>query len=156
MNILVYDNRLEGSAPPGNYVILEVGKHYHLPDLVSRLNMIAESLGKIEILQIMAHGIEEDGGGFGVLLCKEGLTNNTVHMLRPLHGKIGKINMSVCSAARIETGNKLADADGELLCKRIASITGAWVKVSTYQQEYIVWSRETYRGTDFGDWEGDY
>lgn len=157
MNVLVYDNRLEGSAPKGNHIIQDVGKHYRLPELVSRLNVIAASLGKIEILQIMAHGIEEDGvGGFGILLCKEELSNNTVHMLRPLHGKIGKVVLSVCSAAHTEAGNKRADADGELLCKRIASTTGAWVKASTYQQEYdLSMKLDTFNEAQFGNWEGD-
>jgi hypothetical protein len=156
MNVLVYDDRLEGSAPKGNHAVLEVGDHYKLPELISRLKVIADNLGKIEILQILAHGIEEDGiGGFGILLCKEELTNNTVHMLRPLEGKIGKIVLSACAAANTAVGSKRLDADGDLLCKRIAGTTGAWVKASTYRQEYSIWSSEKSWGSDFGNWEGD-
>jgi hypothetical protein len=155
-NVLVYDNRLEGSMPSTDFLPLEVGKNMGLPELVGKLRIIAEGLGKINAVHIMAHGIEEDGVcGFGLLVCKEELTNNTVHMLRPLKGMVNKIVLLACGAANTAKGNKRADADGNLFCQRLAKIAGAWVKASTFRQEYVVWSRAKGWGSDFGEWEGD-
>jgi hypothetical protein len=156
MNVIVYDNRLDGSAPKTDGLVLDVGKHVRLPELVNRLQVIADSYGKIGAVHIMAHGIEEDGvGGYGVLLCKEELTNNTVHMMRPLRGVVDKIVLLVCGAAHTEKNNTRADGDGDLFCHRLATLTHAWVKASTFRQEYVVWSWEKSWGTDFGNWEGD-
>lgn len=155
-NVLVYDLRLEGSVPQGNFIPVEVGKWLRLSELVSRLNILSEQFGKIESLQIMAHGIEEDGeGGFGIELCKDNLTQDTVHQLRPLQGKVDKIVLLSCAAAQVASNRRGSDGDGELLCKRIAMTTRSWVKASTYEQEYKVWSWEKSWGTDFGNWEGD-
>lgn len=113
MNVLVFDNRLDGSSPQGDYAVLEVGEHNKLSELVTRLGVIANNFGRIDVLQIMAHGIEEDGvGGYGILLCKEELTNNTAHMLRPLQGKVGKIILLACTAANTAANNTRADGDG--------------------------------------------
>ncbi|HET9710660.1 MAG TPA: hypothetical protein VFP64_02220 [Pyrinomonadaceae bacterium] len=156
MNVLVYDNRLEGSVPKFDGKVIEAGKHMSLPELVNRLQVIADESKKIGAIHVMAHGIEEEGvGGYGVLLCKEELTNNTVHMLRPLRGKVDKIVLLVCGAAQKAQNNTRLDGDGELFCHRLASLTRTWVKASTVRQHYVIWSWEKSWGTDFGNWEGD-
>ena len=157
MNVLVYDRRLEGSVPKFDGKVVEAGKHMNLHEMVSRILVIAdENGGKIGAIHIMGHGIEEEEvGGYGVLLCKEELTNNTVHMLRPLRGKVDKIVLLACSAAHTAKGNTRLDGDGDLFCHRLANLTRTWVKASTFRQEYVIWSWAKSWGTDFGNWEGD-
>ena|SRR5215207_3402816 len=157
VNVLVFDDRLEGSMPKiAGYYPLGVGEHVGLPQLVGKLCIIAEGLGKINSVYIMCHGIEDNEvGGYGLLLCKEELTQNTVHMLRPLKGSVNQISLLACGAAQTAKGNKRADGDGDLFCKRLAKTTGAWVKASTYRQEYTTFTWKGGFGNDFGKWEGD-
>ena len=156
VNVLVYDNRLDGWMPNTEFLPLEVGEHVKLPELVGKLKIIAEGVGKINAVHIMCHGIEENEvGGYGLLLCKEELTNNTVHMLRPLKGNVSKIVLLACAVAHTAKGNTRLDGDGELLCRRVAQTTGAWVKASTFRQEYYTFSFKKGFGNDFGNWEGD-
>ena len=58
-------------------------------------------------------------------------------MLSPLKGKLDKIVLLACLAAHVASENSRGgDGDGELLCKRLAKLTGAWVKASTFRQKY--------------------
>src|SRR4029450_1714730 len=105
--------------------VVQAAKPMTLAEMVSRILVIAdENGGKIGAIHIMGHGIEEEEiGGYGVLLCKEELTNNTVHMLRPLRGKVDKIVLLACAAAHTAKGNTRLDGDGDLFCHRLLALT---------------------------------
>jgi len=156
LDYLIYDDRLDGSRPKGNFWSMQVGEDTPITTAVQRTIARANLSGggKIRTLILMCHGIEDNGiGGYGLLFCNEDLTQNTVHMLSPLKGKLEKIVLLACSAAH--TAVQGGEGDGELLCKRMARATGAWVKASTYRQEYVTWSLSKGFGNDFGDFEGD-
>jgi hypothetical protein len=157
MDYMIYDDRLEGSDPKGNFWMLKVGEQVGISVAISRtLARAAQHGGKLGSLLIMAHGIEDnEEGGYGLLFCREDLTHNTVHMFSPLKGKIGKIVLLACGAAHVAKGKDGGEGDGDFLCRRLARATGAWVKASTYRQEYVTWSWEKSWGNDFGEWEGD-
>jgi hypothetical protein len=153
MDYIIWDQRLEGSRPR-RYMTLAVNEDTKLTDAVSYAVMRAGfNGGKLDRLFLMAHGIEDNGhGGYGMQFCAEDLTQLTVHMLGPLNKKVNKIILLSCSVAALANESaKGGEGDGELLCRRMAKITGAWVRASTYQQEYYSSSV----GIDFGDWEGD-
>lgn len=152
MDYAMWDDRLDGD-PPGRYMTLRVNTQISLPNAVKYGVMRANfNGGKLRTLLILAHGIEERGrGGYGLQFCAEDITQCTVHMLAPLYRKVEKIVLLACSAAKIAKGTDGTDGDGDLLCRRMAKITGAWVRASTYRQTYYV----NKNGIDFGDWEGD-
>jgi hypothetical protein len=94
----------------------------------------------------MAHGFEIPGlgGGYGVALCQEGLTLQSIGLLAPLHGQIhGGIVLFSCGAAHIAPtllypDGRVLFGDGNILCSRLAQITGTWVRAGTMDQNGIL------------------
>jgi hypothetical protein len=154
---VIRDVRLAGEKPKGDKV-LEVDQNTPLNWPVLWLSDISKDNGGDVYLKIMAHGIETktSQGGYGIWFCKEGINLTTLEQLKPLFGKVKKIDLLACGAAYITPGCEGKEGDGNLLCYRLAQVTGAYVRASTATQLYTVsgdwaWSHDP---LDFGPWEG--
>src|SRR6185437_74547 len=114
-------------------------------------------------LYVMCHGYEADWnlhdqtctgqerGGFGLCLCKEGLTLTNVSLTAAVKGLIKKITLFACAPADTAPYNLGTQADGRRVCGEMALWTGAEV-IAAVQTQYYVTNKA---GTiDFGLWEG--
>jgi hypothetical protein len=160
MKILsVHDQRWKFLTPPGHYAHFDVNENTPLSYFVSRtLQEAAAYAGEVQLF-IMAHGLEVPGfgGGYGVAFCREGLNVRTIGLLAPLHGQIhGGIILFSCCAAHIAPTLRHPDGtilvgDGNVLCSRIAQITGTYVRAGTALQYAMVGADRTLVGAP---WRG--
>jgi hypothetical protein len=103
--------------------------------------------------------------GFGLQLCREGLTLATVHRTRCLDGLVATIILYACGPARTRPGWEGTSGDGRQLCRELACATGAEVLAAVETQYYLQEPRaglikRLFRvGADdtinFGGWEGE-
>ena len=136
-DLFVHDLRLVGRTPPGNYPRFDVDETTPLSYFVTRTLQEAAAYRDEVRLLLHTHGWERKGlgGGFGLVLCREGLTLDTVDALAPLNGHIhGGIVLYGCGAAHIAPGREGRPGDGNLLCSRMAQITGTTVTAGTADQ----------------------
>lgn len=158
--VVIHDTRLAGRSPSGDLTLVRVGPHTPLSLLVQTINNIAFQYGDDIRIRIMCHGYEDKQGrgGYGIQLCRDDLTLNTVNQLQPLNGNLDfGITIYSCATADVAPGHQGIVGDGRLLCSRIAAITGTEVRAADATQYY---SNSSLFGIisspiDFGQWEGN-
>jgi hypothetical protein len=108
---------------------------------------------------------ECDGAlGFGLLLCKENLTWDTLSAVYAISGLVDTITIYACGLANTRPGFSNTAADGFRFCSELAAIAQAEVIAAVDTQYYQqVPSSNLLRRLlnlgpqdtiDFGDWEG--
>ncbi len=103
---------------------------------------------------------QESEGGFGINL-GTGINLNTVDSMSALEGKVKKIFLYSCGAARVPDCNLLPSENKDmcgyfnnrLMVEKIAKITKCDVYASTSLQVVEIFSKN-HGGFDFGAWEG--
>ena len=158
--VIIHDTRLAGSPPKSHVSVIEVNAKTPLASMVQQLNNIAWQYGGEVRVRILCHGYEDQQGhgGYGLQLCAEDLTLNTVNQLQPLNGNIDYyIKIYSCGTADVAPGRTGQIGDGRELCSRIARVTGAGVFAADATQYY---TNGTLFGLiskpiDFGNWEGN-
>ena len=167
--LIIRDVRLEGGKPRGNKV-LEVDANTPIDWPVAWTKSKSEAYGGDVYLRIAAHGYEPavtnhlplatgsqtivesirySQGGGGVMFCREDITLRTLNRFGQLHGLLKGIDLLACGAAYITRGYEGREGDGNMLCYRLAQITGTYVRASTATQFYY-----GQPAIDFGEWEG--
>lgn len=136
--IFVHDLRVMGRTAPSHASNFDVDQTTPLSYFVTRTLSEAAIYNDDVQLIIFAHGYEYHdarGGGYGVQFCREDLQLNTIGQLTPLRGHIhGGIVLLSCAVAHI--GQPGGRGDGNILCSRIAQVTGTCVTGSTMSQTY--------------------
>jgi hypothetical protein len=157
--VVIHDTRLAGPSPTGDLSLVRVDAQTPLSQLVQQVNNLAFQYGDEIRIRVMCHGYEENGrGGFGLQLCREDLTLNTVNQLAPWNGNLSYgITIYSCAAADVAPGHAGIVGDGRLLCSRIAGVTATEVRAADATQYYayvnllgIITSP-----IDFGRWGGN-
>jgi hypothetical protein len=163
-DLIVRDMRLQGQRPAG-IEVLEVDENTPLDWPINWLHSRASAHGGQVRVRIMAHAAgfysaatvgsygglqpQYSQGGAGVQFCQQGINLGTIAKFSRLHGKLAQIEILGCGAAYITPGREGKDGDGNVLCSRLAQITGASVRASTALQRY-----DNTGPIDFGRWEG--
>jgi hypothetical protein len=172
-SMLVHDTRLDGRVPDGkadnNY---EVDGSVSIQHAMDWIHSYANSQSGLDDLFIMCHGYEADwdlgnqtctgveAGGFGLVLCAEGLSLMNADVTSTLKGDVKRITIFACATADTGLGNEGTSADGKRFCGEMALYTGATVIAATQTQFYsdaqTFWDYLADRPgpIDFGDWEG--
>jgi len=154
--VIVHDARLNGAAPAGpNISVVKVNGSTPLGTMIQRINTLSFQFGNEIRLRIMCHGFEDANGrgGFGLQLCQENLTLNTVGQLAPWNGNLSYgITIYSCAAADVAPGKAGIHGDGRKLCSKIASTTGTGVRAADATQIY---HHGPITAIDFGRWEGN-
>ena len=163
-SILIHDKRLAGT-PPGDLAerIYEVDDKVAIQHAISWIGHYARQRKHLTNLYVMCHGYEADWdlqnqmctgqehGGFGLCLCKEGLTLSNVSVTSSLKGLITRIVIFACATADTAPYNIGTAADGRRLCADNAQYTGAQV-IAAVQTQYYTTNKKGV--IDFGMWEG--
>ena len=158
--VLVHDSRLEGDTPTGvDITPIRVNQTTQLSSMVSQVAAASNRHGTDVRLAIMCHGFERDGElGYGLQLCRETVTLNTVGQLRPLNGLISYgIDIYSCGAAHTASWHAALHGDGWTLCSRIASTTASVVRAAELEQWYNFYGGIAglfHQPITFGQWEG--
>lgn len=168
-----HDTRLAGRAPeiaPNTYT---VDGSVDLSHALGWIAHYARSQGGLDELLVMCHGIvghfsigqqmstAQAHGGFGLSICREGISLNNVGLLRvwnpsPGGPLIRRITIYACGTAETGPGNEGTRADGARFMGEFAIHSGAYVVAGRDTQRY---NPESVRPTnplpiDFGEWEG--
>lgn len=167
--LIIRDVRLLGGKPRGNEV-LEVDENTPIDWPVAWTKSRSEAYGGDVYLRIAAHGFETavanhlplatgsrtvaesisySQGGGGILFCRENITLGTLNRFGLIHALLKGIDLLACGAAYITPGFEGREGDGNVLCSRLAQITGTFVRASTATQAYY-----GEPAIDFGEWEG--
>jgi hypothetical protein len=162
-NMLVHDNRLAGASPVNlAQNTFTVGATTSIHGAFSWIATYAASQSGLDNLIFMCHGyesiVEDDielqsiqSGGFGLHLCREGLTNRNLTETAVLFGKVNRIILLACAPAGSTPMNVGRNGDGRRFCGELALYTGADVMASSETQMY---HGATTGRIDFGAWEG--
>jgi len=151
--LILWDARLlpkeqrDTTDPPVGNEVKRVDEFTDLASAIFWIGWKADQYAKNVSLIIMAHGQDtlkriEAGqkiwspGGSGLIFCRQGITLTTLPMFEPIKGKVKKIELRACAAAYITAGFEGGAGDGNLLCYKLAQITGAYVRASTADQGY--------------------
>jgi hypothetical protein len=159
-----HDKRLIGDTPriaPNTY---HVDGDVEIDHAISWIAFYAGSQGGLDELIVMCHGYEADWdltqqvctgtevGGFGLQICKQGISISNVAKLAAWKGSGGALIKQVtiysCGAAGVGEGNEGTSADGPRFMGKIATYSGAYVVAARDTQMY------TYSPINFGQWEG--
>ena len=125
----------------------------------------------IDTLIIMCHGYESGGEsqqhqasyyalGFGLELCREGLTLANVNRTYTMSGYINNIVLYACGPANTHPFATGTYGDGRRFCSKMAAFTNANVYASSETQYYRNGNYDNVRRVcedvpiDFGNWEG--
>jgi hypothetical protein len=167
-----HDKRLAGSPPPIAPNTYQVDKDVEIDHAIGWIAHYAASQGGLDELLVMCHGFEADFdirdqmstgqqvGGFGLQICKQGLTLFNVTKLRawkPDTGRlIARVTIYACGTAGVGQGNTGTYADGPRFMGEFAMHSGAFVVAGRDAQAY---NPESVRPNnplpiDFGQWEG--
>jgi hypothetical protein len=148
-DITVIDTRLaegfRGYGRPSISETIKVNQTTPLPDLMRKIKAAVDYPRiKIGMLIIGAHGYAEPGvdgalhDGFGMQLCQEDLTMQSVHFFRALEGQFENRDLGItlvgCGVARqerVKTASGTLMGFGEKLCVAIARATMTGVVAST-------------------------
>lgn len=173
--ILVHDDRLDGSTPRIADKTYTVGSHITTANLVNWVAMDAMRMGRCHRLLILCHGYvsHEDTvslqsqphltGSLGLQLCRENLDLDNVSLTRAWRGKIDNIIVFACrTAGQSRSGDP--SYDGTRFCGELALHSGATVYAGEEIQFYDHGTdRRVYHSLlglpgndymDFGGWEG--
>lgn len=169
-SMIVHDIRLQGSTPLNYNYVMRVSEHYSIDTVIATVAMYGAHR-PLDVLHIFCHGYEADWdlghqmstgievGGFGLELCREGLSLHNASKTSRWKGKVNKVVIFSCAAAATGVGNIGTEADGKRFMGEIALWSGAEVVGSTSTQ-YFHRVRASYSGKrtvdntiDFGAWE---
>jgi hypothetical protein len=131
--VFVHDRRVLGQTPAFNIAHFDVDETTPLQYFVERVLQEVRPYNGDAFLSVHAHGfgMEPYGGGYGVALCREGLTLETIGLLSPLRGHVrGGIFFFSCGVAHVApdlrwSNGAVSRGNGNLLCSRIAQTTAA-------------------------------
>jgi hypothetical protein len=161
--MIVHDKRLAGTAPPIAPNIYVVDATVDIQHCVGWIGEYARSQGGLSELLIMCHGFEANWdlgrqmsttqrvGGFGLQLCREGLSLYNVGLVRSWNGRIGRITVYACAPADTGSGNEGTAGDGTRFMGEMALWSGAEVIAARDTQTYTF---SPTKPIDFGNWEG--
>ncbi|MDR3493960.1 MAG: hypothetical protein P4L82_05110 [Ancalomicrobiaceae bacterium] len=169
-SMIVHDIRLEGSTPLNYNYVMRVSEHHSIDMVIATVAMYGAHQ-PLDVLHIFCHGYEADWdlrdqlctgvevGGFGLELCKEGLSLANVFRTDRWDRKVKKIVVFSCAAAGTGVGNDGTPADGRQFMGEIARRSGAEV-IGSSATQYFNRVRAAYSGhrtvdntIDFGAWE---
>lgn len=160
IRMIWHDKRLLGTPPAIAQNTFEVDATVSIRNAIGWVGAYARSQGGLDELMIMCHGFEGNMdlsaqastqttvGGFGLQLCKEGLTLYTAGLLEQWKGQIQKVTVYACAPADTGPGNAGTSGDGKRLMGEMALHSGAEVIAARDTQTY------TYSPINFGAWEG--
>jgi hypothetical protein len=161
--MIVHDSRLLGNAPPIAPNIYTVNATVAIEHCVSWIGVYARSQGGLDELLVMCHGFEatwdlrrqmstsQQRGGFGLQLCKEGLSLYNVGLVVNWKGAIRRITVYACAPADTGAGNEGTAGDGQRFMGEMALISGAEVIAARDTQTYTYGAASP---INFGGWEG--
>jgi hypothetical protein len=146
-SMLIHDTRVEGTAPGGVPNVFKVNRSVPLDGALGWVAQYARENGGLDRLLILCHGfrglvndpfvgMSTTDLGFGLALCREGLTFKTVARTARLKGLIRHILIYACGAARTRPGFENTRADGFRLCRELAGFTDASVTAAVETQYY--------------------
>ncbi|MDR3374679.1 MAG: hypothetical protein P4L98_13210 [Ancalomicrobiaceae bacterium] len=169
-SMIVHDIRLEGSTPLNYNYVMRVSAHHSI-DMVMATVAMYGAHRPLDVLHIFCHGYEADWdlhnqastgvevGGFGLELCKEGLSLRNATKTARWKGRVKRIVIFSCAASATGVGNDGTVADGRRFLGEIALWSGAEV-VGSSSTQYFHRVRASYAGNrivdntiDFGAWE---
>lgn len=182
INVIVHDTRLIGRTPSvtSSALSFEVDEDTPLQRFFDRCRAIAVENDGIDILSIMAHGVELRfggevlGGGYGIMFCHEYITLQNVELFALLAEKVRHIDLYVCFAAAVSPDVHHVDlrhpgsdgvwsGDGNEMCRQMAIHAHASVTASADLQAYREADEDhqlagislfTVGDMAFGEWEG--
>ncbi len=166
-----HDKRLKGEPPPIAPNIHVVDKDTDLYGSIGWIANYAGSQNGLDELIVMCHGFEGNFnisqqmstnrrvGGFGLQLCREGLSLMTVGKTmawKSGRALIHRITIYACGTAQTGPGNAGTYADGKRFMGELAMASGAYVIAGRDPQVYNPEAVRTDAPLpiDFGDWEG--
>ena len=171
--LLVHDTRLIGSTP--RHLAdssLVVGGGTLIGSLINNIMSVADRQGTaLDTVMIMCHGFQGSGEsqqhqasygalGFGLHLCREGLTLRNVDRTYPLWGYMNNIVLYACGPANTHPFATGTIGDGSRFCSYLAAYTNANVYASSETQYYTNGNYDNIDRVcedvpiDFGGWEG--
>lgn len=157
----VWDVRLENIGLPYDEV-LRVSDSVSLGMLTLWVRAKSDQYNNDVTVKIYCHGLEvarvldektgdyrvmKSQGGFGLELCKEQLTVNTMDIMSFWRHKVKEIDLYGCGPAYITRGREGKAGDGNFFCYRLAQITGAYVRASTSPLHYVGGAELGFEGT---------
>lgn len=158
--IVVHDSRLQGDTPQDNDITpIRVGPTTPIREMIQQVRNAAIRYGNDVKLNILCHGYEERGElGYGLQLCREDLTLQTVDQLRDLAGQLSYgIDIYSCGAANTASWQVGQRGDGWMLCSRIARTTQSVLRAAVLTQMYNYsngFMGLFRQAINFGRWEG--
>ena len=159
----VHDKRLLGTPPPIVENTYDVDATVSIQHCVGWVAQHARDVGGLRELLIMCHGFEADWnmaasvctgrpvGGFGLQLCREGLSLNNVILTRAWSGLIRRITVYACAPADTGAGNAGTLGDGRRFMGELALWSGVFVNDAAATEIYTYGPSSP---IDFGGWEG--
>lgn len=161
--LAIRDKRLLGGVPARpNLGIVNLDEHTPLSRAFAAIRGYA-GRGKIRVAYIFCHGFagsnestqqSMDVGGEGLLLGRELLRHNNVHLWRAVKGKIDEIVVYACAAADTQPAHVGTKADGRYLMRALALHTRATVYAADKIQWYHTHDGLKNGAYQFGRWEG--
>jgi hypothetical protein len=170
-SMIVHDMRLNGATPLNYNYVLEVNAKTSIDHVIQRVAHYGR-IRQLDALHIFCHGYEatwnlqakmcmpQAHGGFGLELCREGLTLFNVSKTSAWKGLVEEIVLFACAPADTGEGNVGTYGDGKRFCGELALWCNAAV-IAARDTQYYDRRAVTYSGgrkvaatIDFGDWEG--
>jgi hypothetical protein len=171
-SMIVHDTRLNGRTPLNYNFVMIVDGTRSIDEMVKVVASRARNRGHLDALHLFCHGYESHSnlgeqmstpdahGGFGLHICKEGLTFATVRKTTAWKGIVRRIVVYACAPADTAAGNEGTRGDGQRLCGELALWSGAEVIAARDTQYYhrvdahYSGGRTVGNTIDFGAWEG--
>lgn len=163
---ILHDTRLGGRASGSRqgYRLYRTNGNISLNWTLNHVKNDAVENGGIDTLHIYCHGyageneaarVCGDFGGQGLELGREAVTLHNVEVMKLLKGCANKIIIHACAAADSTWAHLDMYSDGQLLMRRIALNSGAYVTAADRIQWYQENSQIPDGRIDFGSWEGN-
>lgn len=175
--MILHDRRLAGNPPQAAPNIYQVDGNVSIQHCVGWVATYARSRSGLTELDILCHGwfgntddertqmcwTEDASLGFGLQLCREGLTLANVSLTAAWSRLIHRVSLYSCGPANTRPGAAGTEGDGRRFCGELALWSGAEVIAAVHTQWYnrnrTFWERlagANQAGTiDFGAWEGE-
>ncbi|MEY4579593.1 MAG: hypothetical protein RL701_4296 [Pseudomonadota bacterium] len=164
-DIIVRDRRVElGGVPARTHLtIVNTDAETPLQTVFSTVRSVAHA-GAVRSLMIICHGmarkneldrVSMEGGGMGLLLGRERVTNANVSLWRAIEGCVQNIVVYACRAAQTLPGNEGTGADGRYLMGALAIHARANVYAPDAIQGYQMYKDFDHGRFLMGNWEGN-